>query len=51
MANANEIDKSSPHYKGEFATIYDVNLKYPNGGVEGDVGGHTIGMQIEELGA
>ena len=36
MANANEIDKSSPHYKGEFATIYDVNLKCPNGGVEGD---------------
>lgn len=33
---ANDIDKTSPHYKGEFGSIYEVNLKFPNGGVAGD---------------
>ena len=33
---ANDIDKTSPHYKGEFGSIYEVNLKFPSGGVEGD---------------
>ena len=33
---ANDIDKTSPHYKGEFGSIYEVNQKYPNGGVAGD---------------
>lgn len=33
---ANDIDKTSPHYKGEFASIYEVNQKFPSGGVEGD---------------
>lgn len=33
---ANDIDKTSPHYKGEFGSIYEVNRKFPSGGVEGD---------------
>lgn len=33
---ANDIDKTSLHYKGEFASIYEVNQKFPSGGVEGD---------------
>lgn len=33
---ANDIDKTSPHYKGEFGSIYEVNKKFPSGGVEGD---------------
>lgn len=33
---ANAIDKTSPHYKGEFGSIYEVNQKFPSGGVEGD---------------
>lgn len=32
----NDIDKTSPHYKGEFGSIYEVNQKFPSGGVEGD---------------
>lgn len=31
-----EIDTSSPHYKGKFPDIYAVERKYPNGGVDGD---------------
>lgn len=33
---ANDIDKTSPHYKGEFGSIYEVNQKFPTGGVAGD---------------
>lgn len=33
---ANDIDKTSPHYKGEFSSIYEVNKKFPSGGVAGD---------------
>lgn len=33
---ANDIDKTSPQYKGEFGSIYEVNQKFPSGGVEGD---------------
>lgn len=33
---ANDIDKTSSHYKGEFGSIYEVNQKFPSGGVEGD---------------
>lgn len=33
---ANDIDTTSPHYKGEFGSIYEVNQKFPSGGVEGD---------------
>lgn len=33
---ANDIDKTSLHYKGEFGSIYEVNQKFPSGGVEGD---------------
>lgn len=33
---ANDIDKTSPHYKGEFGSIYEVNQKFPSGGVAGD---------------
>nr|DAL37135.1 MAG TPA_asm: hypothetical protein [Caudoviricetes sp.] len=33
---ANDIDKTSPHYKGEFGSIYEANQKFPSGGVEGD---------------
>lgn len=32
----NDIDKTSPHYKGKFGSIYEVNQKFPSGGVEGD---------------
>lgn len=35
MANS-DIDINSPHYKGEFGSIYEVNRKFPNGGVDGD---------------
>ena len=34
--NTSTIDKTSTHYKGKFATIYEVNRKYPNGGAQGD---------------
>lgn len=33
---ANDIDKTSPHYKGDFSSIYEVNKKFPTGGVAGD---------------
>ena len=33
---ANDIDKNSEHYKGTFGNIYEVNKKFPTGGVEGD---------------
>ena len=33
---ANDIDKTSPHYKGDFGSIYEVNKKFPKGGVAGD---------------
>lgn len=33
---ANDIDKKSPHYKGDFGSIYEVNKKFPAGGVAGD---------------
>jgi lysophospholipase L1-like esterase len=33
---ANDIDKTSPHYKGDFGSIYEVNKKFPTGGVAGD---------------
>ena len=33
---ANDINKEDPHYKGEFGSIYEVNRKFPNGGVAGD---------------
>lgn len=33
---ANDIDITSPHYKGEFGSIYEVNKKFPTGGVAGD---------------
>lgn len=33
---ANNIDKTSPHYKGDFGSIYEVNKKFPTGGVAGD---------------
>ena len=32
----NDIDKTSPHYKGDFGSIYEVNKKFPTGGVAGD---------------
>lgn len=32
----NDIDKTNPHYKGEYGSIYEVNQKFPNGGVAGD---------------
>ena len=35
MANSG-IDLTSPHYKGEFGSIYEVNKKFPTGGVAGD---------------
>lgn len=35
MANS-DIDINSPHYKGEFSSIYEVNRKFPTGGVAGD---------------
>lgn len=33
---ANDINKVDPHNKGEFGSIYEVNRKFPNGGVAGD---------------
>lgn len=33
---ANDINKEDPHYKGEFGSIYEVNRKFPKGGVAGD---------------
>ena len=33
---ANDIDKTSPHYKGDFGSIYEVNKKFPTGGVAGE---------------
>lgn len=33
---ANDINKDDPHYKGEFGSIYEVNRKFPTGGVAGD---------------
>ena len=33
---ANDIDKTSPHYKGDFGSIYEANKKFPTGGVAGD---------------
>ena len=33
---ANDIDTTSPHYKGDFGSIYEVNKKFPTGGVAGD---------------
>lgn len=35
MANS-DIDITSPHYKGEFGSIYEVNKKFSTGGVAGD---------------
>ena len=35
MANS-DIDINSPHYKGGFGSIYEVNRKFPTGGVAGD---------------
>ena len=35
MANSG-IDLTSPHYKGKFSSIYEVNKKFPTGGVAGD---------------
>ncbi len=32
----NGIDTTSSHYKGEFASIYEVNQQFPSGGVAGD---------------
>lgn len=32
----NGIDKTSPHYKGDYSDIYAVERKYPNGGTDGD---------------
>lgn len=33
---ANDINKEDPHYKGEYGSIYEVNKKFPTGGVAGD---------------
>ena len=33
---ANDINKEDPHYKGEYGSIYEVNRKFPTGGVVGD---------------
>lgn len=33
---ANDINKEDPHYKGEYSCIYEVNRKFPTGGVAGD---------------
>ena len=30
------IDTTSPHYKGKYASIYEVNKAYPSGGATGD---------------
>lgn len=32
----NDINKEDPHYKGEYGSIYEVNRKFPTGGVTGD---------------
>lgn len=31
-----DINKEDPHYKGEYGSIYEVNRKFPTGGVTGD---------------
>lgn len=31
-----DINKEDPHYKGDFGSIYEVNRKFPTGGVAGD---------------
>ena len=31
-----DINKENPHYKGDFGSIYEVNRKFPTGGVAGD---------------
>lgn len=31
-----DINKEDPHYKGEYGSIYEVNRKFPTGGVAGD---------------
>lgn len=33
---ANDINTEDPHYKGEYGSIYEVNRKFPTGGVAGD---------------
>lgn len=33
---ANDINKEDPHYKGGYGSIYEVNRKFPTGGVAGD---------------
>lgn len=33
---ANDFNKEDPHYKGEYGSIYEVNRKFPTGGVAGD---------------
>lgn len=33
---AKDINKDDPHYKGEYGSIYEVNRKFPTGGVAGD---------------
>ena len=33
---ANDINKEDPHYKGEYGSIYEVNRKFPTGGVADD---------------
>lgn len=33
---ANDINKEDPHYKGEYSSIYEVNRKFPTGGIAGD---------------
>lgn len=33
---ANDFNKDDPHYKGEYGSIYEVNRKFPTGGVAGD---------------
>lgn len=33
---ANDINKEDPHYKGDYGSIYEVNKKFPTGGVAGD---------------
>lgn len=33
---ANDINKEDPHYKGDYGSIYEVNRKFPAGGVAGD---------------
>lgn len=33
---ANDINKEDTHYKGEYGSIYEVNRKFPTGGVAGD---------------